>query len=95
MKTRKVPVRTCVACREEAGKKELVRLVRAADGTVEMDCTGKKAGRGAYIHASAECLANALKGKKLDRALRMAVPSGVIEELEKAVRESEDEDQGA
>ncbi|TMF09514.1 MAG: YlxR family protein [Chloroflexi bacterium] len=50
------PVRTCVACREEAGKGELVRIVRRPDGGVSMDVTGRAAGRGAYLHASAECV---------------------------------------
>jgi predicted RNA-binding protein YlxR (DUF448 family) len=95
MKNRKTPVRTCVACREEAGKKALIRLVRSADGTVQIDSTGKKPGRGAYIHASAECLANAVKGRKFDRALRTAVPADVLKELESVVLNIEDENQGA
>ena len=49
-----VPLRTCVACRQVAGKRELIRLVRTEKG-VEVDKTGKKAGRGAYLHQRQAC----------------------------------------
>jgi predicted RNA-binding protein YlxR (DUF448 family) len=44
-----VPQRTCIACRRVAGKRSFVRVVRTAQG-VEIDPTGKRAGRGAYLH---------------------------------------------
>ena len=47
MKTRKIPMRTCVVTREKCEKKELVRVVRTPEGTVEVDATGKKNGKGA------------------------------------------------
>ncbi len=68
------PVRTCVACRQEAGKAELVRVVRRPEGGVELDRTGRAPGRGAYLHAAAECVAGARKRRALDRALGAAVP---------------------
>jgi len=75
------PVRTCVACREEAGKAELVRIVRRPDGSVGLDPRGKDAGRGAYLHASAECLEAARKRRSLDRALGATVPADIWERL--------------
>jgi uncharacterized protein len=75
------PVRTCVACREEAGKAELVRIVRRPDGSVELDRSGRQAGRGAYLHASHECLEAARKRRSLDRALGATVPAEVWELL--------------
>lgn len=75
------PVRTCVACRQEAGKAELVRIVRRQDGSVGLDATGKEAGRGAYVHTSGECLENARKRRALDRALGASVPAEVWERL--------------
>jgi predicted RNA-binding protein YlxR (DUF448 family) len=75
------PVRTCVACRQEAGKAELVRIVRRPDGSVELDRGGKQGGRGAYLHASAECLQAARKRRALDRALGATVPAEVWERL--------------
>ena len=75
------PARTCVACREEAGKAELVRIVRRPDGSVGLDRSGKEGGRGAYLHASPECLETARKRRSLDRALRVSVPAEVWELL--------------
>lgn len=82
---RKVPIRTCVSCRSSSGKKELIRIVRAADGQVRVDPTGKLPGRGAYLCGAKECLTRALKANKLGRALRCDVPEDVRIELEKLV----------
>ncbi len=68
---RRVPQRTCVACRSTSGKRDLVRIVRTPDGAVEVDMTGKKAGRGAYLCANPACWAEALKKGRLDSALRV------------------------
>jgi uncharacterized protein len=65
-----VPQRTCVACRQVAGKRELVRVVRTPLGTVEVDPTGKKNGRGAYIHLDPACWEAAFKRKALQHALK-------------------------
>ncbi len=68
-----VPVRTCVACRATEAKRELVRVVRTPEGRVELDPTGKKAGRGAYVHETRECWELALKKDALSRALKVTV----------------------
>jgi predicted RNA-binding protein YlxR (DUF448 family) len=80
-KARHQPVRTCVACREEGGKRQLVRFVRGPDGLVAVDRTGRAPGRGAYLHASAECLEAARRRKALDRALGAPVPAEVWVEV--------------
>jgi uncharacterized protein len=56
-----VPQRTCVGCREVLPKRRLIRLVRTAEG-VQVDPTGKLAGRGAYLHDRRECWERAFKG---------------------------------
>jgi len=56
-----VPQRTCVGCREVLPKRKMVRIVRTADG-VQIDPTGKLAGRGAYLHDQRECWERGLKG---------------------------------
>ena len=71
MKPKKIPMRMCVGCREMKPKRELIRVVRAPDGTVSLDATGKKAGRGAYVCRSAECLGRAIKQKQLERQLEV------------------------
>ena len=56
-----VPQRTCVGCREVLPKRKMVRIVRTADG-VQIDPTGKLAGRGAYLHDRRQCWERGLKG---------------------------------
>jgi predicted RNA-binding protein YlxR (DUF448 family) len=65
-----VPQRTCIACRSTSAKREFVRLVRTPDGHVEVDPTGKKAGRGAYLCSRASCWELALKKDRLSVALK-------------------------
>ena len=76
-----IPHRTCVACRKVRPKRELTRLVRISDGSVEVDASGRKAGRGAYLCQSAECWQNGLKGNRLERALRTTLSQDNQEQL--------------
>jgi uncharacterized protein len=80
-KSRHEPRRTCVACREEGTKDELVRLVRGAGG-VEVDLSGRAPGRGAYLHRRPECLELARKRGALARALSSPVPDSTWTALE-------------
>ena len=81
----KTPIRTCVSCRSSSAKKELIRIVRSADGEVCIDSSGKMPGRGAYLCGAKECLTRAVKANKLGRALRCDIPENIITELEKLV----------
>ena len=85
MEGRKVPIRTCVSCRQSSEKRTLVRIVRTADGTVCVDRTGKMPGRGAYLCGEKDCLTLAIKHKKLGRALRCEITESVTRELETTV----------
>lgn len=58
------PLRMCIACREMKPKREMLRVVRNAEGEISADPTGKAPGRGAYICQSEECRKK-LSGKKL------------------------------
>lgn len=64
-----VPVRTCVVCREKAGKRTLTRVVRTADGVV-LDSSGKMNGRGAYLCEQAACWERAISSDVLAKALK-------------------------
>jgi predicted RNA-binding protein YlxR (DUF448 family) len=79
-KTRHQARRTCVACREEGTKDDLVRLVRGPSG-VEVDRSGRAPGRGAYLHRRAECVKLARKRGALARALSSPVPDSVWSDL--------------
>jgi uncharacterized protein len=78
---RHVPQRTCIACRGKEAKRGFVRVVRTPEGRVEIDPTGKKNGRGAYVHDSAGCWAEALKKDRLGRALKVEIPAQDLEAL--------------
>ena len=75
------PVRTCVACREEAGKGALIRVVRRPDGTAAVDRAGGAPGRGAYVHSDSACIETARKRRALERSLKASVGSEVWAEL--------------
>jgi len=69
MKPKHVPQRTCIACRTVAGKRGFVRLVRV-DGRVEIDATGKRDGRGAYLHPNRTCWQAVIDSNRIEQALR-------------------------
>ena len=79
---RRTPVRTCVACRTERPKRELVRIVRAPNGSVTLDPTGRAAGRGAYLCADSSCWPVALKKSSIERALSAPLPADLRGRLE-------------
>lgn len=81
MKPRKTPLRTCIGCQEQKNKRELVRIVRTPEGNVELDPTGKKAGRGTYICNNRNCLDAAAKAKRFERSLKHPVSPSVVQEL--------------
>lgn len=85
---RHVPLRMCVACRTPRPKSELVRVVRRPDGQIELDPTGKLAGRGAYVCPQEECMARAVGKQALRRALGESLPAEVAKQL---ARQSQDD----
>jgi predicted RNA-binding protein YlxR (DUF448 family) len=72
---RSVPQRTCIGCRAVRSKRDLLRVVRIPDGTVEIDSTGRRPGRGAYLCQHKSCWEKALKRRSLDRALKTTLDS--------------------
>jgi len=81
MVVRKTSLRTCVACRREADKRELVRFVRHADGEVDVDTSGKAPGRGASVCADMACFEAAVARKRLAPALRASLSEEDVERL--------------
>ena len=80
-KIKKIPQRKCVGCNEMKEKKALLRIVRSPEGEISLDLTGKKAGRGAYVCQSKECITKAVKEKRLERALEKPVSEEVYAKL--------------
>lgn len=79
----KVPLRQCTGCREMKSKKEMIRVIRTSEGVIELDNTGRKNGRGAYLCASKSCLEQAIKSHGLERSLKTPIPTEVYESLKK------------
>ena len=80
---KKIPMRQCIGCGEMKSKKEMMRVLKTAEGTITLDMTGKKNGRGAYLCISGECLEKARKNRGLERSFRMSIPTQFYENLEK------------
>jgi predicted RNA-binding protein YlxR (DUF448 family) len=79
-------MRQCLGCREMKPKGELIRVVRAPDGSVSLDFRGKKPGRGAYLCPDPKCLAKVKKSRALERAFSAQVDAQVYEELERQMK---------
>ena len=75
-------VRTCVGCRAERPKNEMLRVVRSADGAIAIDTNGRLQGRGAYICPDLGCLRAAVKKKALSRALKYPVGNEIYSMME-------------
>jgi predicted RNA-binding protein YlxR (DUF448 family) len=86
-KVKKIPERMCVGCQEMKPKKSLIRVVRTPEETIEIDRTGKRSGRGAYICPSKECLDKALKGKRLEKSLKQAITQEIKKSLQERVEQ--------
>lgn len=82
-KTKKIPQRQCVGCGQMGSKKEMIRVIRTMEETVELDGTGRKNGRGAYLCKKMDCYLRAAKNKSLERALKLQIPPEIYEKLEK------------
>ncbi len=79
---RHVPVRTCIGCREETGKRALIRIVRTPGQHLQVDPTGKANGRGAYLHATRSCWEKALKRGTIAHALKFTPAKEDVEALQ-------------
>lgn len=77
-----IPQRSCIVCRAQKDKSELVRVVRRPDGTVVTDKLGKESGRGAYVCASGDCMAQAIKKHAFDRAFKTKLAQSEYDRLE-------------
>ena len=75
------PQRTCIACKSVKDKKELIRIVRTKEGEIELDPTGRKNGRGAYICKDSKCFEALKNSKGLDRSFKSQVSVDVYDRL--------------
>ena len=85
MKTKKIPMRTCIITKEKLEKKELLRIVRTSDGNIIVDASSKANGRGVYLKKNIEVIIKAEKSKILERILGVEIPSNIYEEAKDLV----------
>ena len=79
---KKIPMRTCIACREEKPKKEMLRVVKNAAGEIRLDFSGKLPGRGAYVCGSEACIKKLKKHRLLNKAFSSEVAPDVYDAIE-------------
>ena len=86
MKQRKIPMRTCIITKEKLRKEELIRVIRNNLGNVEIDLTGKKNGRGAYLKKDLEVFKKARSSKILEKVLGVEIKEELYDELDNLVK---------
>lgn len=85
---KKVPQRTCVGCKTQKNKNELIRIVINKDGNIFIDRTGKANGRGAYICNNSDCLEHAIKTKCIERNFETSISDEIYDELRKEIADN-------
>ena len=85
IKTKKIPMRTCVITKEKLPKAELIRVVRTPEGNVIVDLTGKANGRGAYLKKDLKTIEKAKSSKLLSKHLEVNIPDEIFEELKQNI----------
>ncbi|MBR1540456.1 MAG: YlxR family protein [Clostridia bacterium] len=81
MGNKKPVLRRCISCNEQKEKNEMLRIVKPKEEDLQVDLTGKKNGRGAYICKSEECLNKAIKSKKFERTFEIQIDKEFYESL--------------
>jgi len=82
MAEKKIPMRTCMSCRQEFAKKNMLRIVKNKDGLIRLDKTGKLDGRGAYVCNSEACIKKLNKAKLLDKTFGESVSEEIYRQIE-------------
>ena len=81
MKSKKIPLRSCLITHESLPKSELIRVVKNKNGDVFVDTTGKINGHGAYIKKDNDVLDKAIKSKILDKYLETSIGDEIYNEI--------------
>jgi len=87
----RIPQRTCIGCYKTTSKKELLRIARCSDNSIVVDIENNKNGRGAYVCANEFCIDKAIRGDKLNKALKInpefanQISNDLIENIKKSL----------
>jgi hypothetical protein len=74
-----IPTRTCAVCRTSHPKREMTRIVRALDGTIHRDETGRAPGRGTYVCHDPACRDGERSAAAVKRALGAELAPGMLD----------------
>ncbi|RNC70366.1 MAG: DUF448 domain-containing protein [Desulfuromonadales bacterium] len=85
------PLRTCLGCRGEKTKRELLRYVLDPAGVVVPDLQAKLPGRGAYTCYRRGCVEAAVQRRQFARAFRCEVKDVALQELATQILERMEE----
>ncbi len=80
-----IPQRSCIVCRTQKSKTDLLRIVKNKENIIKIDTVGKEPGRGAYICYNMECLENAKKSKKLEKSLEIKINDEIYNEIKNII----------
>jgi predicted RNA-binding protein YlxR (DUF448 family) len=72
-----------VTCRQLLDRRQLWRVIRLAGGGVALD---HGMGRSAYVCPNTDCLEEARRRRRLQKALRCQVADSIVEALEQRLR---------
>ena len=78
-------LRRCIACLEQKDKLEMIRIVKPKDEDLQIDLSGKKNGRGAYICKSEECLNKAIKSKRFEKNFEIEINKEFYDSLKEYI----------
>ncbi len=84
-KVKKVPMRTCVGCRQTKPKKELIRIVLSPESKLFVDLKGKANGRGTYICYDNRCFNEAAKKRRISFALKVKIDADELDRLKNEI----------
>lgn len=89
LKPRKLPLRKCTGCQEMKDKRQMIRVVKDTNGEINLDFTGKKSGRGAYVCPDLSCLNKAEESRGLERSFKMKISREIYESLRNELTKNE------
>lgn len=82
---KKIPQRSCIICKAQKNKQDLLRIVKNNNNEIKVDEIGKEPGRGAYICYNTECLEKAKKNKRIEKNLEHKIEEEIYKEIENII----------
>lgn len=82
MSEKKIPLRMCLSCRELKEKRDMLRVVKNAEGKIFIDFSSKASGRGAYICNNPDCVKKLKKQRILNKVFSCAVEDEIYTAIE-------------